>query len=360
MNLTGIGRYEMSDLIAKSYNILDKLRLPNGLYLASVSNHYSYTWIRDSVYCSLPYLNKPCDTYERTFHRLLDLFHEYEWKIDIHTKIKPQYLHEYMHSRYSIDGKEIDEPWGHHQIDAIGIFLWGVAEGIKQGKQILRNNEDREIIHKLVQYLECIEVWESKDNGMWEEHLELHSSSIGSALAALTNIKNIIYVPEDMINKCEESLFNLLPFESETRPVDLSQLSLIYPYNILPKEYAELIINRVEKYLVRDKGVIRYQGDSYYSTLEDKHGRNKPSTFYLNEEAEWCMGFGFLALAYLQLNKLNEANYYIRKLESVALKDGSIPELYYSKTDKYNVNTPLGWSNAMYILAKEVYTRRTQ
>ena len=44
---------------------------------------------------------------------------------------------------------------------------------------------------------------------------------------------------------------------------------------------------------------------------------------------------------------------YIKKTEEVMLEDGSLPELYFANSDQYNGNTPLGWSNAMYILAKE-------
>ena len=68
-----------SGQLAQSYAILNDIRLPHGLYLASPSEDYRYVWIRDSVYISLPFLNKTCDTYQRTYHRFLDLFREYEW-----------------------------------------------------------------------------------------------------------------------------------------------------------------------------------------------------------------------------------------------------------------------------------------
>ncbi len=123
-------------LLQQSYQILDRLRLPHGLYLASSSDTYSYVWIRDSIYMSLPYVDKQDGLYEKTYYRLLDLFREYEWKIDIHTKQKPQLLWEYIHSRYTADDvKEIqDQEWGHAQHDAIGAFLYGIGLGFKHGK----------------------------------------------------------------------------------------------------------------------------------------------------------------------------------------------------------------------------------
>ncbi len=52
------------------------------------------------------------------------------------------YLFEYIHSRYSTDLKEIDVEWGHAQNDAVGAFLWGVGEGIKYGRKVIRDEAD--------------------------------------------------------------------------------------------------------------------------------------------------------------------------------------------------------------------------
>jgi GH15 family glucan-1,4-alpha-glucosidase len=246
-----------------------------------------------------------------------------------------------------------DQEWGHNQIDAISLFLWGVAEGIKKGKKIIRNDKDIIILQKIVHYLNSIEYHHCYDNSLWEEASEIHSSSIGSAVAALKHIKEIVEVPDEMIEKGEKALNDLLPFESITKPVDLAQLTLIYPFNVLPHDKAKEILSRVEKYLVRERGVIRYQSDSYFNILEKKYGRDKPATFYLGEEAEWTMGFGFLALAYNTSGESEKAKYYLDKLESVMDQDGNLPELYYSKTDIPNENNPLGWSQSLYIVAKE-------
>jgi phosphorylase kinase alpha/beta subunit len=341
--------------LEQSYTILDKLRLENGLYIASPSNFYSYVWIRDSCYEVMCYLDKDCGRYEQTYQRLLDLFLHYEWKIDIAIKQKPTYTFEYFHSRFHADTiTEItNQEWGHNQIDAVSLFLWGIAEGIKKGKKIIRNNKDIVILQKIVHYLNSIEYWHCQDNSLWEEQTELHSSSIGAAVGALKHIKGIVEVPDWMIEKGEKALENLLPFESITKPVDLSQLTLIFPFNVLPYNKVKEVLSRVEKYLVRERGVIRYQSDSYFSTLEEKYGRDKPSTFYLGEEAEWTMGFGFLALAFNTIGNIDKAKYYLHKLESVMDENGNFPELYYSKTDIPNENNPLGWSQSLYIIAKE-------
>ncbi|MBD1379116.1 glycoside hydrolase family 15 protein [Metabacillus arenae] len=345
--------------LEQSYNILESLRLPHGLYYASPSSDYSYVWIRDSCYEVMPYLDKQCNRYEKTYHRLLDLFLEYEWKIEIHTKQKPHAQWEYIHARFSAqDVKEIDTPWGHAQHDAVGAFLFGVGEGVKKGKKIIRNEADHRIIQKLVWYLDTCQYWIDSDNGMWEEWREVHSSSVGACIAGLQNVREIVFVPRELVLKGYYSLSNLFPNESADRPIDLAQMSLIYPYKVLFSDDAVKIVNEVESKLLRSRGVIRYQGDSYYSTIEHE-GRHHPLSHYYGTEAEWCFGLPWLALCHMELGNYNKAKDYIEWTESVMLEDGSLPELYLSGTNQYNINTPLGWSNAMYIQAKEKYINKT-
>ena len=60
--------------IDKAIQVLDRMRLPNGAYTASVSEDYDYVWIRDIVYTVLPFLYSPSKRYEEAYHALLDLF----------------------------------------------------------------------------------------------------------------------------------------------------------------------------------------------------------------------------------------------------------------------------------------------
>jgi GH15 family glucan-1,4-alpha-glucosidase len=339
--------------VEKSYNILNSIRLPHGLYIASPSSQYSAVWIRDSLYISLPFLNKPCNSYERAIHRLLDLMQDYEWKIDIHIKEKPREPWQYIHAKYdALNVKELWGPWGHAQHDAIGMLLWAIGEGERHGKHILRSSHDRDIVQKLVQYLATCEYWRDEDNGMWEEAREVHASSVGACVSGLRSVSYLVNVPEYLVKKGMETLEALGSDETSGRLADLAQLSLIYPHRIYTRETALQVIEKVEKQLLRRSGVIRYQGDSYYSTME-KDGRHRPSSYYYGTEAEWCLGLPWLAICYMELGNYERAFDYIQQTEKVMLPDGSIPELYYAHTCVYNPNTPLGWANALYLVAKE-------
>ena len=343
--------------LEKSYAVLDDLRLPHGLYLASPSDDYHYVWLRDSFYEVLPYLTTDCTRYEDTYHRILDLFRDLEWKLDIHQSQRPGPQWQYIHARYDAHTlKELDMPWGHAQHDAVGAILFGIAEGERVGKTILRDFKDKEIVQKIVGYLECCRYWEDPDNGMWEEWREIHSSSVGAVVAGLQalDMQNIVDVPGWLIAKGRKTLMDMLPFESDTRPVDLAQLSLIYPYNILPRFIAETILERVEQKLLRERGVIRYQTDSYYSLIDDR-GANP--AVHLGKEAEWSFGLPWLSLCHLSLGDTEKAKYYLERTESIILPDGSLPELYFAGKDEWNGNTPLGWANSMHILAQETYSK---
>jgi phosphorylase kinase alpha/beta subunit len=284
---------------------------------------------------------------------MLDIFLKYEWKIDIHTKQKPNLMYEYIHPRYSkYDLTEINQEWGNCQHDAIGAFLWGVGEGEKAGKKILRNERDKQLIQKLVWYLACCEYYIDPDNGVWEEWREVHSSSIGACVAGLTAVRDIVFVPSELIKKGWYALGGLFPHESASRPIDLAQLTLVYPFKIYSGLDAEVIVGEVENKLLKQRGVIRYQGDSYYSTIENE-GRNHPLVHYYGTEMEWCFGVSWLGLSHLELGNIEKAKMYLEWSRKLALEDGSIPEGYLSNTDIPNPNTPLGWSNAMHILLEE-------
>ncbi|WP_017378660.1 glycoside hydrolase family 15 protein [Paenisporosarcina sp. TG-14] len=315
--------------INNAIEVLDRMRLPNGAYTASISNDYNYVWIRDVVYTVLPFLQSRSDRYEKAYHALFDLFKRYEWKIDIHREKKPIYLFEHIHSRYSTELKELSQEWGHAQNDAIGAFLWGVGEGVSNGQKVIRDDKDLAIVQKLVDYLECLQYWQAKDNGMWEENIELHASSVGACVAGLHAVKMLVNVKPELIRKGEETLRFLLPRESETKETDLALLSLIYPYRIVERKMALKIIEMVSERLERTNGCIRYQNDQYYNE---------------GSEAEWCFGLPWMGLCYFELGLYNKAYEYINKTERIIPDNWEIPELYIGGKNVPNGNTPLAWS----------------
>lgn len=325
----------------KNLKLLMELRNDSGLFSAAskkVKTGYDKAWIRDNIYCTLGLeLNDKEETI-KTYQALFDIFLKHEYKIKHAIKHKPNYAYEYIHARYDpVTYQEFNEEWGNKQNDAIGAFLFKIAKLLDKDYNIIRNKNDLRIIQELVFYLESIEYWQDKDNGIWEENEEIHASSVGACLAGLKAISNHVYVPRILIKKGKESLNKLLPRESETKETDLALLSLIYPYEIVTKKQADLILKNIESNLVRDKGLIRYRNDKYYSNN--------------GLEAEWCFGFPWLAIIYKNLGKITKYYYYIEKSKECLNEDGEIPELYFGQTSIYNENTPLGWGQSLMIVA---------
>lgn len=322
---------------------LRKLRTGRGLYLASTGEWYRKIWVRDNFYEALVELQENKDLYKQTYQSLLDYYinieekyKKFTWLID---EPNPKYGFRFPHPRLTEDLDEIREEWGFKQLDCFGEFLYGLWLGEREGIRIIRNDKDREIINLMIKMLEAIEYWNCEDNAIWEENEEIHASSVGACLAGLTAIKFLGFkVNNKLLDEAHYSLNKLLPRESVTKDVDLALLTLVYPFNIVTPQVAKQIITNVEADLLRERGVLRYKNDQYYN--------------HNGKEAEWCFGFTFLALAYNTLDNKEKAMYYLNLAKERTIINGDkVPELFLGETSIPNGNTPLGWSNAMLVLA---------
>jgi len=327
-----------NQLVMTSYKKLQSLRYSNGLRCASPVKETGYNriWLRDNIYQSLGIEKINIREAVRTYRAILKLLRKHEWKIDKAILSRPKTKYDYIHPIYTPKMSEINQEWGFKQNDAIGALLFKIGDLELKGKKILRSKKDKQLIQKLVYYLASIEYWHDKDNGIWEENEEVHASSVGACVAGLKKISKIVYVPKWLIENGEKTLKELLPRESETKDVDMALLSLIYPYNVVNKKMATTILKNVESKLVRNKGVIRYLGDKYY---------------FKEREAEWTMGFPWLAIIYKNLNNPEKYAYYMRKTIEVLNENSELPELYFGNSEEHNENTPLGWSHALMIVA---------
>jgi GH15 family glucan-1,4-alpha-glucosidase len=328
-------------MLQHSHRILKSLVHPTGLLSAAsqeVSTGYDKAWLRDNLYCALGFQAvKDGKRVLQAHHAILDILLKHEFKIDHAVSSKPEHKYQYIHARYHPETMdEFWDEWGNKQNDAIGQILFNIGRLHHDGETVLRNEHDKRVIQKLVHYLGSIEYWHDMDNGMWEESEETHASSIGACVAGLKAVQHIVAVPEELIKKGEDALNALLPWESATKPVDLALLSLIYPYNVVNETQKAQILHNVESFLVRERGVIRYVGDQYY---------NK------NGEAEWTFGFPWLAIIFRNLGDKAKYDYYMHKTRSVMNEKGELPELYFAHSSEHNENTPLAWSQAMYLVA---------
>lgn len=343
-----MARLTYQQLIDRHIEILKSLQADSGLFLASKSDvptGYDKSWLRDNFYETIAFeVIGDWDTVEKTYDALLQVFIKHEEKIDWAIENKPTHTYQYIHARFHPETfNEFWEEWGNKQNDAVGCILFRIGELEAHHKRsILKNDDYVRIVNKLVKYLESIEYWVDRDSGMWEEDEELHASSVGACVAGLKSINRLekVEVPDWLIENGEEALRSLLPRESGRKFVDLSLLSLIWPYNVVSYEERDKILENVEYHLLRERGVIRYKGDRYYNKNQDQ----------VSEEAEWTFGLAWLAIIYEKIGNFDKANELLKDLLAVDTPQG-LPELYFSNSPDYNENTPLGWSESLFIVA---------
>lgn len=330
---------------------LDKvraLRAPTGLFTASASDvktGYNKAWLRDIYFMTLGFKHTgEMEVVKDAARALLKILAKHKEKIVWAVNNKPYETWQHIHARYNPETfDEYWEEWGNKQNDAVGEVLYLIAECEITGNSVVENDEDKELIQILVNYLNTIEYWHDADSGIWEENQEVRASSIGAVVRALKTVEKISYItiPEGMIQKGEIALRSLLPRETTNRFCDLALLTLIFPFEVTTEEETKKILENVEYFLTRDMGVIRYRNDRYYNRNVDGY----------SEEAEWSMGLAWLAIIYAKMGNLEKAKDYLDRSEKTVNKDGLIPELWYSHTQESNDNIPLGWAESMHVVA---------
>lgn len=334
--------------IASHLDQIRRLQKPTGVFTASahdVPTGYDKAWLRDMYFIVLSFLEVgEYEPVKKAAKALLTLFVKHKDKIDWAINHKPNETWQRIHARFHPETfEEFWEEWGNSQNDAVGEVLNLLVELELRGESVVETDEERKMMQKIIDYLTALEYWQDPDNGIWEENMEVHASSIGSCVAALKKAQKIdwLHVSEDAIELGEQALRKLLPRESTTKFADLALLSLMYPFAVTTEEETIEILRNVEYHLTKDKGVIRYKLDRYYNNNEDG----------FSEEAEWCFGLAWLAIIYAERGMKDRAWYYLERAKGTVTADGKVPELYYSHTNKPNENTPLGWSESMYVIA---------
>lgn len=334
--------------ISSHLDNIRSLQRESGLFTASstgVVTGYDKAWLRDTYFIVLSFLEVgEIETVQKAAKALLTIFVKHKDKINWAIENKPTETWQYVHARFHPETfEEYWEEWGNKQNDAVGevLNLLVTLEGM--GRGVVETDEEREMVQKIVDYLVSIEYWDDEDNGIWEENMEVHASSVGSVVAALKKANEVewLSVPDHAIERGEHALRALLPRESMEKFCDLALLTLLYPFHVTTEEEAVEILKNVEYHLTRNKGVIRYKNDRYFNNNIDGY----------SEEAEWCFGHAWLAIIYAERGDIEKATHFLQLAENDVTTEGLVPELYYSNTDKPNENTPLGWSESMYVIA---------
>ena len=181
--------------------VMESMRRPSGAFVAARTEDYGAFWLRDHLFIvfSYYYLGE-YEKLKRGMQVAFDFFRKERYKLErLSFPDDPGKSYEYLNAKVNPDTlEELTREWGHHQLDAIGLFLYLAADLKFKNVDVRRDETDSDILQLLAFYLRNVRYWERPDFGMWEDRWELHSSSIGACVAGLDYGKRerLITVPE--------------------------------------------------------------------------------------------------------------------------------------------------------------------
>ncbi len=319
-------------------------RLQNGLFCASSATHsdiaetgYQNVWIRDNVHVAHAHLVLG-DAFaaSRNASAIMRFFTRHQSRLDrlLDGSLDPTPAANRPHVRFNgatLD--ELPEQWAHAQNDALGYFLWLYCKLVRQ-EHLHFCPPHREVIASLVHFLELIEYWQDEDSGHWEETRKIEASSIGTVVAGLQELDQVLGLTgeeqafaelvhpidrqqvQSLLERGREALQEILPWECRQPPplereADAALLFLIYPLRVVDDATADAILENVRTHLQAEHGIRRYLGDSYwcadYKKLlaanirtsdfsEDTSTRD--ALLKDGEEAQWCLFDPIVSIIY--------------------------------------------------------------
>lgn len=395
--------------------------LPNGLFSAALTSGdefdytgYHHIWVRDNIHIAHAHfiIGKP-ETAVTTARTLLDWFGRQEPRFEIIIDNWSE-AHEPMrrpHIRFQ--GATLTdsiEKWSHAQNDALGYFLWLYCKLIRAG-EVKWDATAARVLPLFPLFWRAIKYWEDEDSGHWEETRKVEASSIGVAVAGLTEFREVLLslgseapivpagqtvleVVEEILAEGRKALDTILPSEcvqddpAKRRRYDSALLFLIYPTEVVTGAMADQIVADVTGNLMGEFGIRRYLGDSYwcadYKTALAPEVRTSDFSDNLASrdkllkpglEAQWCIFDPIISIHHgMNYQRSGDAKELDKQILHLHRSLGQLtgpytpfgpflcPESYYCENGKYVPNdvTPLLWTQANLRLALEYLKRSVQ
>ncbi len=347
------------DLKERSLDIIRAGQAPSGAYIASPNFPvYRYSWLRDGAFIAYGMDRAGAHDSALAFHRWVDrtvtgLRHKVQsliQKADAGEAIHPE---EWLHCRYTLDGSEGDEEWGHFQLDGYGAWLWSLVEHVRFTGNPGLLVELRQSIDLVVRYLSHF--WDRPNYDSWEENGDkVHPSTLaclyGGLLAAGEAIPDLEtesvcaeikgYVLTHFVHDGRLTKF------ADGRSVDANLLWAATPFRLLSPDDPVMLatVDELERRCLTG-GLHRYPEDTYYGG------------------GEWLLLTAWLGWYWNEMGRPERARLLLAWVEAQADEAGDMTE---QVTDRPNdptmidhwvrtwgpVAKPLLWSHAMYLVLR--------
>jgi isomaltose glucohydrolase len=359
--------FDLVPLLERSQAIIREHQAPSGAYLASPTfPPYRYSWFRDGAFIADAMSRVGDRSSALRFHRwcaqvvtdragrIRELCRRAAVGDDISSD-------EHLHTRYTVDGREADEPWWTFQLDGYGTWLWSLEA--HAGRHAADLEEHRSAVELLVDYL--VTFWDQPCYDWWEEHADRrHVSTIAAVVAGLEAAQRTGLLDQQRTEAAAVAVAAARARVSQegvraghltkwlgSDAVDASLAACVTPFGLYPpgSPVATATLAEIDRQLA-PAGVHRYLDDVYYGG------------------GQWVLLAGFLGWAHLRSGSTERASTLLAWMVSQADEDGDLPEqvadgLLHPEHERRWIErwgpsaSPLLWSHAMLlILAHELHT----
>ena len=354
---------QVRDLLLRSRDLIISCQADSGAFPAAPTYPvYRHCWFRDGAFIADALSRHQAIAEADAFHRWCAA------RIDERTRAVEHVVerlqagvsvshHEFLPTRYALDGAEAGEEWWDFQTDGYGTWLWVLRAHLR--RHDLDAGPYRRTVATMATYLQA--VWSQSCYDWWEEHPDRqHVSTLGSIAAGLTAALEMRVLEPELAAKvaAQRDLALRAMFEKGRvnghlvkwlggSAVDGSLLACIAPFHLLDTATAQATISAIETDLVHEHGVYRYLDDTFYGG-----GR-------------WPVLTAFYGMALAWLGRTGDAHAALDWIAGTATSDGYLPEqvgprlLYPHRRQEWierwgPVATPLLWSHAMFLTLADV------
>lgn len=347
----------MSGKYTDKINIILKNQHDSGSFISCPNfNLYKYCWLRDgsftAVAMDLAGHRGSSDKYFRWTGNVIDKqADKVEQLIEAIGRKEPLLNNEFLPSRFTLAGSEVNDDWPNFQLDGYGIWLWALSKHMDiSGGNIIEDYTAS--INLIVKYL--LNVWDLPNYNCWEENGEyVNTSTLACIYGGLSSINR--YIASDCISeatkKISEYVLKHCTFDGRLASyagsdiIDASLLWSAVPFKMFSLQDRLIVktVDEIEKTLLHGYGVHRYCRDTYYGG------------------GEWLIMSCWLGWYYSLAGKPDKAQEILEWIESQANEYEELPEQsfehiydgsYFTKwSDMFGKPAvPSIWTHALYLI----------
>ncbi|GGJ47315.1 glycoside hydrolase family 15 protein [Deinococcus roseus] len=328
----------------------------SGAFLACERfSQYRFCWLRDSSFMAYSLDLADLRTHSRAFHlwvaqTLAPLKEHFETLLQRKNAGEQIPYTDMLPTRFGENGEWEQDGWPNFQLDGYGQWLWALSEHLRLSGETDLPEVYRDSVQMVVSYLQHF--WEMGCSDCWEEfHDHVHTATLASIYGGLNSISRF---PSVAVNPevpaqikarilTEHVKNGRLVKSNHLDGVDASLLWVSTPFKVLDENdpIMQATVQEIENTLVRDGGVIRYDGDSYYGA------------------GAWLLLTDWLGWYFAEAGDPEKAQKFFQWSENQRTREGHLPEqVAVSSTDPAKLQewndlwgssaNPLLWSHAMH------------